>query len=64
MHANDPPSDFPDFGAMRKALRKSGRSSASDDGLNCPNPSCEGTIRVRDGLLACEKCFLGRSKGR
>ncbi|PSQ03272.1 hypothetical protein BRC94_00070 [Halobacteriales archaeon QS_5_70_17] len=64
MHANDTPSGFPDFGAMRKALRESERSSASDDELDCPNPSCEGTIRAHDGLLACGECLLGRAKGR
>lgn len=63
MHTNDSPSDHPDFGAMRKALEEL-TAGTVDEGLDCPKPSCEGTVRIHDGLLACERCRLGRANGQ
>lgn len=61
MDPNDSPtSDYPDFGTMRSALEELTESTTPRKWLSCPDPSCDGTVSARGGLLVCDRCRGGR----
>ncbi|WP_254535959.1 hypothetical protein [Halomarina litorea] len=51
--------DHPDYAAMRTSLRKLNERT-DGEGLACPNPTCDGTLRTSDGLLSCGTCAATR----